>query len=259
MNVVCELDESLDLKEKYVYANGILVGNINDNDELFQYFHDGLGSITMICDSTGEYQNLYVYDDFGNFRMMEEAGSVPNHYYYTGQERDESPSGLYNLRARYYAAGIGRFTQEDPVWQNTVRRELLPFWEYAFIYGSCTSTGGCNSGDRPIAPQDNNPYVYCVSNPVNMIDPKGLIGVPRIPATNWCGENWSGGMHKTYDKMNDKERERVLAPTIPLDYCCRDHDLCYAVCRQDNPIFWCYRLCDLDLAGCIIFNYYGSE
>jgi RHS repeat-associated protein len=44
---------------------------------------------------------------------MEE--SVSNSYYYTGQERDEAPSGLYNLRARYYAPGIGRFTQEDPV------------------------------------------------------------------------------------------------------------------------------------------------
>jgi hypothetical protein len=111
MNVVAELDGSLDLKEKYVYANGILVGSINADDELFQYFHDGLGSITMMCDSTGEYQNLYVYDDFGNFRMTEEAGSVPNSYHYTGQERDESPSGLYNLRARYYATGIGRFTR----------------------------------------------------------------------------------------------------------------------------------------------------
>jgi RHS repeat-associated protein len=71
----------------------------------------------MVCDSTGSYQNLYVYDDFGNFRMMEEAGWVPNSYYYTGQERDGSPSGLYNLRARYYASGIGRFTQEDPVFK----------------------------------------------------------------------------------------------------------------------------------------------
>jgi RHS repeat-associated protein len=87
----------------------MLTGRMDSDDELYQYFHDGLGSITMICDSTGKYQNLYVYDDFGNFRMMEEAGAVPNSYYYTGQERDKSPSGLYNLRARYYATGIGRY------------------------------------------------------------------------------------------------------------------------------------------------------
>jgi RHS repeat-associated protein len=168
MNVVAELDGHLDLKSRYIYANGMLVGRINDDEELYQYFHDGLGSITMICDSTGEYQNLYVYDDFGNFRMMEEAGSVPNHYYYTGQERDESPSGLYNLRARYYAAGIGRFTQEDPVLESGTS-------------SSGCSRSSCNSqmsnqklAMRFIFPQELNPYTYVSNDPINFVDITGV-------------------------------------------------------------------------------------
>lgn len=150
MFAVAELDGSLDLKSKYVYTNGMLVGRIDANDELFQYFHDGLGSITMISDSTGSYQNLYAYDDFGNFRSKTE--NVSNSYCYTGQERDEEPSGLYNLRARYYAPGIGRFTQEDPInfdWRRTQRMNF---------------------------------YTYVMNNPLNRLDPLGLV---CMPITSW--------------------------------------------------------------------------
>jgi len=233
----------------------MLVGKIDANEELYQYFHDGLGSITMICDSTGSYQNLYTYDDFGDFRKKDEE--VSNSYCYTGQERDEEPSGLYNLRARYYAAGMGRFTQEDPVWQNTVKRELLPFWEYDYIYGSCSSTGSCGSCNKPIVPQDNNPYVYCNSNSVNMIDPSGLFW--RIPGTNWCGPNYNGGIRKPLeDIVSDKDlRKKLKPPNNHLDFCCMHHDFCYMMCRENGGIGWgyCHRVCDIRFSGCLEGNY----
>ncbi len=161
MFAVAELDGHLDLKSKYVYTNGMLVGKIDENDELFQYSHDGLGSIIMISDTTGSYKNLYAYDDFGNFRKKTE--SISNSYYYTGQERDEEPSGLYNLRARYYAPGIGRFTQEDPI--SDIKNE--------FTSGSnCTENIFTVSYD----PQDMNRYSYVENDPINMVDPLGLFG-----------------------------------------------------------------------------------
>jgi len=146
MFAVAELDGHLDLKSKYVYTNGMLVGRIDSSGEFYQYFHDGLGSITMIVDSTGSYQNLYTYDDFGDFRKKDEE--VSNSYCYTGQERDEEPSGLYNLRARYYASGMGRFTQEDP---------LMAVLDASRI-------------------QEINGYCYVANNPINFIDPFGLCG-----------------------------------------------------------------------------------
>jgi len=163
MFAVAELDGHLDLKFKYVYVNGMLVGKIDANDELFQYFHDGLGSITMIVDSTGSYQNLYTYDDFGDFRKKDE--NVSNSYCYTGQERDENPSGLYNLRARYYAAGMGRFTQEDPVLNVSSGSS-----------GGCCGSGGSGSslGFSAGFPQKANAYVYVGNNPTIYIDPMGL-------------------------------------------------------------------------------------
>jgi len=127
----------------------MLVGRIDSSGEFYQYFHDGLGSITMIVDSFGQYQNLYTYDDFGNFRKNQEE--IPNHYCYTGQERDENPSGLYNLRARYYASGIGRFTQEDPI---------------DYDWGR---------------PQRMNLYAYVMNNPINRLDPLGLSCHPIFP------------------------------------------------------------------------------
>jgi RHS repeat-associated protein len=148
---------------------------------LFQYFHDGLGSIVMICDSTGNYQNLYVYDDFGDFRMMEEAGSVPNSYYYTGQELDESPSGLYNLRARYYTTGIGRFTQEDP---------MLDVENGELGLNNCNHCRGLKinllitSIERP---QALNAYIYVINNPTNILDPTGEIVQIAFNPCLYCG------------------------------------------------------------------------
>jgi len=135
----------------------MLVGRVDSSGELYQYFHDGLGSITMICDSTGSYQNLYTYDDFGDFRKKDE--SVSNSYCYTGQERDEEPSGLYNLRARYYAVGMGRFTQEDPV----------------FGIAGLAAMGSCGKTNIII---DNlietNLYLYAFNNPMRYTDIMGL-------------------------------------------------------------------------------------
>jgi len=154
MFAVAELNGHLDLKSKYIYTNGMLVGKITSDNELYQYFHDGLGSITMIIDSTGQYQNLYTYDDFGDFRKKDEE--VSNSYCYTGQERDEEPSGLYNLRARYYASGMGRFTQEDPI---------------DYDWGR---------------PQRMNLYAYVMNDPLNRVDPLGLVCHPITPRLS-CG------------------------------------------------------------------------
>jgi len=167
----------------------MLVARINDYDELYQYFHDSLGSITMISDSTGEYENLYVYNDFGNFRNKQEE--VPNSYYYTGQERDEAPSGLYNLRARYYATGIGRFTQEDPVFgmkqvSSNCCSDIFSILNEKAVYEVSLSLYFAELEN----PQYLNRYVYVYNNPLNYVDPTGEIGLGTalgIAATCYFG------------------------------------------------------------------------
>jgi len=183
--------------EKYVYTNGMLTGRMDSEGDLLQYFHDGLGSITMIVDSTGSYQNLYTYDDFGDFRKKDEE--VSNSYCYTGQERDEEPSGLYNLRARYYASGMGRFTQEDPVFGVDIDD----------FNTSCCSPTSSSPMILTYYPQDNNMYQYCKNSPIMFTDITGkFCGPGKI------GE-WAFPIPNRY-------------PGFDFTEACRKHDQCYA-------------------------------
>jgi len=155
MNVVVELDGSLNKKTSYGYIGAMLVMVEDEADNKHYYSHDGLGSIIAIYDASGNYVNVYMYDEFGNF--LRKTESVVNSYYYTGQELDRW-SGLYNLRNRYYSPGIGRFTQLDPI------VDLLGIENM----------------------QELNGYAYVANNPMILIDPFGLCGGDGLP--DWVPE-----------------------------------------------------------------------
>ena len=89
-----------------------------------------------MLDQSGEVQNYYQYSAFGETIISEET--TPNRLRYNAQAEDEL-TGLYYLRARYYAPGIGRFTQEDVIYNDGL-----------------------------------NLYAYCNSNPVMYSDPSGF-------------------------------------------------------------------------------------
>ena len=87
--------------------------------------------------------NFYQYSAFGETIISEE--SIPNRLRYNAQTEDEL-TGLYYLRARYYAPNIGRFTQEDVIYNDGL-----------------------------------NLYAYCDSNPVMYCDPSGFSMDESIP------------------------------------------------------------------------------
>ena len=76
------------------------------------------------------------YDAFGQRIAGQE--NIPNRLRYNAQIEDDL-TGLYYLRARYYNTGIGRFTQEDVIYNDGL-----------------------------------NLYAYCGSNPVMYADPRGV-------------------------------------------------------------------------------------
>jgi RHS repeat-associated protein len=96
-----------------------------------------LGSITDLTDSAGATAKSYAYDAYGT--ILESPGTLEQPYTYTGREFDQE-TGLYYLRARYYAPATGRFLQKDPI-------GLLSL--------------------------DNNLYQYVKANPVVYGDPNG--------------------------------------------------------------------------------------
>jgi len=106
------------------------------------YFGDGLGSIRELTDTTGTIQNNYSYGAWGELRAS--SATVGNSYGYTGREFAEE--GMYFYRARYLDPGLGRFVSEDPMRFN----------------------GGMNF------------FGYVGNNPVNYIDPLGLVECKNI-------------------------------------------------------------------------------
>ncbi|MGW1976852.1 RHS repeat-associated core domain-containing protein [Streptomyces sp. NPDC001889] len=105
------------------------------------YLTDAVGSVVALVDGAGTKVNTYAYSPRGVKRATT-AETVPQPYRFAGGYQD--PTGLYHYAARYYDPHIGRFTQPDP------------------------------SG------QEKNPYLYAEGDPVNRIDPTGLLSFGDI-------------------------------------------------------------------------------
>ncbi|HBQ37507.1 MAG TPA: hypothetical protein DD714_00595 [Candidatus Omnitrophica bacterium] len=112
---------------------------------------DGLGSVTaLVEDASGVVEERYQYDSFGQPTILAPDGTprtcsaFGNPFLFTGREYD-CESGLYYYRARYYDPRTGRFLQEDPLG----------------LMGAI------------------NLYRYALNNPVNRVDPFGLLSIMR--------------------------------------------------------------------------------
>ena len=79
----------------------------------------------MITDAIGNIEQQYYYFPYGG--LIASIGSDPNHYKFTGKERD-SESGLDMFGARYYGSSLGRFETADPLpwlsWQRGKIRRI---------------------------------------------------------------------------------------------------------------------------------------
>ncbi len=144
-------------RRKFIYGSGIdepiAMIDCTDNDKIYYYHFDGLGSVVALSDVNATVIESYSYDVFGKVTIRDAndqiltTSSVKNPYMFTGRRYDED-TGLYYYRARYYKPDIGRFLQTDPI--------------------------GYASG--------LNMYTYVGNNPVNYTDPYGLFrfGIKNI-------------------------------------------------------------------------------
>ena len=82
------------------------------------YLTDEQGSVRYVLDAAGNVQNDYRYDAFDQRIAGQE--NIPNRLRYNAQIEDDL-TGLYYLRARYYNTGIGRFTQEDVIYNDGLK------------------------------------------------------------------------------------------------------------------------------------------
>jgi RHS repeat-associated protein len=98
-----------------------------------------LGSTRKLTDAGGAVQQSYDYDPYGNPISL--TVSVANPFQFAGQYNDTA-SGLYYLRARYYDPTASQITTRDP---------------------AATAT--------------RQPYLYAAESPVTASDPSGLVAV----------------------------------------------------------------------------------
>ena len=142
-HVILETDQKDNVITTYVRGMNY-IGRYDNTDRLSYYLYNGHGDVVQTVSETGEVENQYDYDIFGNPILTVEI--YTNAIRYAGEFYDEE-TGLYYLRARYYNPYIGRFISEDSYW------------------GEDTN------------PLSLNLYVYCYNDPIQFVDPTGHWGV----------------------------------------------------------------------------------
>jgi RHS repeat-associated protein len=100
-----------------------------------------------LTDTEARVTDTYDYDAFGN--LINQTGSTPNNYLYSGEQFD-ADLGLYYNRARYLDVRTGRFWGMDT-------------WEG-------------ETGD----PRSLHKYLYASDNPANRVDPSGNFSLAEI-------------------------------------------------------------------------------
>jgi RHS repeat-associated protein len=199
--------------ETTLYINGLSVDNrlaMDRNGQIFYYHTDQLGSVINITD---ENKNMVQHYDYKSFGSAVISTDFRNDYAYTGREWDKE-TGLYYYRARYYDPMEGRFVSKDPIGFD----------------------GGINI------------YNYVGSNPVNYIDPLGLLN----PAEGACigGPNpiCIGGVlidiaatilaiEKAINICKDKDKDKQCNEALELDL-----KTCEALGKRDGKS--AYKICE---------------
>ena len=110
------------------------------------YQHDQYGSTRILTDTTGTVAATFTYDANGN--LTSKTGTADTPLRWNGQAQD-TDTGLYYLRARYYDPQTAQFASIDPA-----------------------------------APITREHYTYGSSNPLNRMDPSGLISVGLCPTAS---------------------------------------------------------------------------
>ena len=147
------------LRTSYTYDERSRLTELHREKEVIRYSYDPAGNLTE-----GNYHTAggastkklrYAYDAIGQRIAGQE--NIPNRLRYNAQIEDDL-TGLYYLRVRYYNTGIGRFTQEDVIYNDGL-----------------------------------NLYAYCSSNPVMYVDPSGYQKKEGCTVTKVAAENSKSG------------------------------------------------------------------
>ena len=196
LSPAAELDGNNNIVSRFVYGTR---GNVPDymqkGGKTYRIVTDHLGSVRMVVDtSDGSVVQRIDYDEFGRVLADTNEGFQP--FGFAGGLY-ESATGLTRFGARDYDAFTGRWTVKDPI--------------------------GFEGGDT-------NLYGYVVADPVNWVDPEGLLFEvfflgeipPWFRVLNETGKETGKNICKVGKEAskggNNKPAEVVRPPKPPTEY-----------------------------------------
>ena len=82
-----ELNNNGDIVKTYIYANSQIIAQHTGDHEanIYFYLHDRLGSIRQAVNTSGNVENRYTYNPFGELYETEAEENVSNPFKFTGQ------------------------------------------------------------------------------------------------------------------------------------------------------------------------------
>ncbi len=174
---------SAGVQRAYVMNGGSVVAQRNPNGQFYWLHLDHLGSGRKMTDSSGAMTYRAEFDPYGKLLYEWSSPTNLNTRKFTGYERDAA-TNLDYAQARMYANDWGRFMSPDPI--------------------------GLKSANK-YSPQSLNRYAYVQNNPVNGVDPSGLLtllvhGTGDEPdAHEWALEG-SDFWNAVYDTFKDNNQ-----------------------------------------------------
>ncbi|MBI5409589.1 MAG: RHS domain-containing protein [Nitrospirae bacterium] len=181
----------------------VVKGNFTIKDNVYYYHNDHLGTPMLMTDSSGKTVWQGEFKPFGE--PLSVSGSITNNLRFPGQYYD-AETGLHQNWHRDYKAEIGRYVESDPILQPMVSKTTKT---------SCVKSTVTWRVPLLISnPQDLYSYVYTKANPINLMDPSGLV----------CGSGWTDKI--VPDSYGNFDFTRP----------CENHDKCYDSCGKSKPI-----------------------
>jgi RHS repeat-associated protein len=190
---IAQLDGSGNVVSRFIYAGGNVPSYMIKGGETYRIVCDQLGSPRVVIDTaTGAVAQQMSYDEFGNITMDTNAGFQP--FGFAGGLYDPD-TGLVRLGARDYDPYSGRWTAKDPIL----------FW------------GG-----------STNLYGYVQNNPVNLVDPWGLMGEEEgggkvfVPVSPFGGPSGNvlvptGENAQEVEQLDHLDQEEEMAAAVAAD------------------------------------------
>lgn len=237
-----EVDQAGNTKA-YVWLNGRLLARIDNNQQIYYYHVDHLGTVQAMTDATtGAVVWKGYYEPFGSATVK--VNTVENNLRLPGQYYDRETNLHYNY-FRDYDPSTGRYVEADPIG--------LEGGVNIYLY---SNNSPMNYSDRfglepsdvcgTCAPGDTN----CLLYGGNLCFPGQDIRLDQFPVYgNWCGPGWTAGRMGSWEDLTPGQRQESKPAIDELDAACQVHDICYSNCRKQNPCepekrSLCFRTCD---------------